>query len=394
MAGDMRVLMIAQSPIAGDSRILREATALADAGHTIHIIGRDVPEGFAIGSGITVESVSRSSGLRAGGGGLSVGHGRRGPKVLAKRFGRWLLLPEHRNRTEKQWRMDATAAVAASGPFDVVHAHDFNTLELAAEFAERWQAVLVYDSHELWFDRALPGRPTPLWRARGRRFEAELAAKARVVFTVSDGIAARLRDRGLADVRVIRNTFPRPDFIPTPLDHPEGLLYAGRVGAGRDLPTVVGAARQLAPFKTVLMGSVDPNYRLDLGTVEVVPERSIDEVDETLRSYGISLVTLTNTCENHRLALPNKLFHAVRAGVPVVAADLPELRSVVTAHDLGTLYQPGNPTSLANAVRALIDSYSTYTAGIRAAADELNWEHDAETLVTAYAELTNTRATA
>ncbi|GAB3939478.1 hypothetical protein GCM10029976_055760 [Kribbella albertanoniae] len=383
----MRVLMIAQSPIAGDSRILREATALADAGHTIHIIGRDVPEGFEIGPGITVESVSRSSGLRAGGGGLAVGHGRRGPKVLAKRFGRWLLLPEHRLRTEKQWRLAAAPRVAEAGPFDVVHAHDFNTLELAAEYAESWQAVLVYDSHELWFDRALPGRPTPLWRARGRKFEGELAAKARLVFTVSDGIAVRLRDRGLKDVRVIRNTFPKADFVPPPLERPEGLLYAGRVGAGRDLPTVVGAAKQLAPFRTVLMGSVDPNYRLDLGPVEVVAERSIDEVDDTLRSYGISLVTLTNTCENHRLALPNKLFHAVRAGVPVVAADLPELRAVVTAHQLGTLYTPGDPGSLAAAVQGLIENYPVYTAGIREAADELNWEQDSEALVKAYSEL-------
>lgn len=379
--------MIAQSPIAGDSRILREATALVAAGHTLHVIGRDVPDGFEVGPGVTVESVSRSSGLRAGNGGLAVGHGRNGPKVLVQRFGRWLLLPEHRNRTEKQWRIAAAPKVAAAGPFDVVHAHDFNTLELAAEYAGKWSAWLVYDSHELWFDRALPGRPTPLWRARGRRYEVTLASKARFVITVSDGIADRLRSRGLADVRVVRNTFPRADDVPAAPDRPEGLLYAGRIGAGRDLATVVAAARQLAPFRTVLMGSVDPNYRLDLGPVETVAERSIDEVDDTLRSYGISLVTLTNTCENHRLALPNKLFHAVRAGVPVIAADLPELRAVVTQYKLGTLYEPGNPQSLTAAVRTLIEDYSTYTDGVRTAATTLNWEQDSATLVASYSDL-------
>ncbi|MEI8410317.1 glycosyltransferase, partial [Kribbella sp. CCNWLY201] len=273
------------------------------------------------------------------------------------------------------------------GPFDVVHAHDFNTLELAATYASEWSAALVYDTHELWFDRALPGRPTPLWRARGRRSEVSLAGKARFVITVSDGIARRLRERGLADVRVVRNTFPQADDVPEALDRPEGLLYAGRVGAGRDLPTVVAAARELAPFRTVLMGSVDPNYRLDLGPVETVAERSIDDVDDTLRSYGISLVTLTNTCENHRLALPNKLFHAVRAGVPVVAADLPEMRAVVTQYKLGTLYTPGDSASLAAAVRELIENYGTYADGVRAAAKDLNWESDAATLVAAYASL-------
>ena len=116
-------------------------------------------------------------------------------------------------------------------------------------------------------------------------------------------------------------------------------------------------------------------------------ERSIDEVDDTLRSYGISLVTLTNTCENHRLALPNKLFHAVRAGVPVVAADLPEMRAVVTQHKLGTLYEPGNAASLTTAVRALIENYTTYADGVRTAAADLNWEKDSAPLVAAYAEL-------
>ena len=163
--------MIAQSPIAGDSRILREATALAAAGHVLHVIGRDVPEGFEVGPGITVESVSRSAGLRTGNGGLAVGHGRSGPKVLGAADGRWLLLPEHRNRDREAMARRGGASSGRRGPFDVVHAHDFNTLELAAEYAEKWSAKLVYDSHELWFDRALPGRPTPLWRARGRRFE-------------------------------------------------------------------------------------------------------------------------------------------------------------------------------------------------------------------------------
>ncbi|MDX6279155.1 MAG: hypothetical protein QOH03_226 [Kribbellaceae bacterium] len=389
----MRVLMVAQSPIAGDSRILREAAALTGAGHVVHVVGRDVPEGFTLEGGATVESVSRSAGLR-GGSGPAVGHGRRGAKVLVQRFGRWLLLPEHRLRTEKQWRTAAAASLARLEPFEVVHAHDFNTLELAASFATRWSATLVYDSHELWFDRALPGRPTPLWRVRGRRFELGLARQAAVVFTVSDGIARRLRERGLPDVRVIRNTFPRSEVAPVLPASPTGLLYAGRVGAGRDLPAVVEAARQLAPFPTLLMGSVDPNYRLDLGPVQKVPETSIDEVDRVLQESGISLVTLTNTCENHRLALPNKLFHAVRAGVPVVAADLPELRAVISQYHLGTLYKPGDGASLAAAVRALIADYAGYVAGVRAAADELNWEHDAEVLVSAYSTLAKPPANA
>jgi glycosyltransferase involved in cell wall biosynthesis len=44
---------------------------------------------------------------------------------------------------------------------------------------------------------------------------------------------------------------------------------------------------------------------------------------------GVSL--LQDTCENHRLALPNKLFEYLAAGVPVVVSDLPEMGGLVRA---------------------------------------------------------------
>ena len=66
------------------------------------------------------------------------------------------------------------------------------------------------------------------------------------------------------------------------------------------------------------------------------------------------------------------------------------MRAVVTQYKLGTLYTPGNAASLTAAVRMLLENYGTYADGIRAAATELNWEKDAATLVTAYADLTPT----
>ncbi len=314
MMAAVKVLMLAQSPVEGDSRVLRQAAALAEGGHAVHIIGREVPDGFEAGPSVTVESAARGSGLRRGRGARYAGPVSRGtvatgelPRAAGvvtagRRLARWLLLPEHRRRTERQWRVDVTRRLAASMPYDVVHAHDFNTLELGVRLAESWSAALVYDSHELWFDRSLPGRPTPLWRARGRRRESRLARRARTVFTVADAT-------------------------------------------------------------------------------------SIDGVDQILREFGIALVTLTDGCENHRLALPNKLFHAVRAGVPVVAADLPELRAMVTGHRLGALYRPGDPSALVDAVRAVIADYPSRLADVRAAAEELTWEHDARTVVSCYEEL-------
>jgi len=198
-----------QSPVAGDSRVLREAEALAAAGHAVHVVGRGVPEGFAGPDGVGVASVGRGSGLRPGRTARPALDAALRPVFDAAR---WLLLPEHRARVERAWRDGAAELVRAHirehGVPDVVHAHDFNTLELAAQVATRTGAALVYDSHEYWRGRARHGRPEPFRRRRAATREDALLQRADVVLTVSDGIADLLRHRGARRVVVVRNSFP------------------------------------------------------------------------------------------------------------------------------------------------------------------------------------------
>jgi glycosyltransferase involved in cell wall biosynthesis len=374
--------MLVQSPVAGDTRVIREGSTLAAAGHDVRVVGRDVPDDFVPPPGVTVESVDRVAGLRPG-------RERPARDPLPVRAARWLLLPEHRARVERAWTKAARSLLAAGAPADVVHAHDFNTLELAAELTNRWSVPLVYDSHELWFGRTLPGRPTPVWRRRGARLERILASRARMVLTVSNGIADRLREYGLPDVRVVRNTFPVAEgAVSGPLGPPSGLVYAGRLGGGRDLVTVVEAGARLTPLRTLLVGPADPGFELHLADgVELRPPMSVDHLDAVYREFGIAVVPLTDRGDNHRLALPNKLFHAVRAGVPIVAADLPAIREVVFDHHVGTLYHPGDPSSLAGAVRELVRHYREYVQAVRTAQHLLSWELDSRVLVGAYRDL-------
>lgn len=386
----MNVLMLVISDVAHDARVLREATALAAQGHAIHIVGRNVPEDWTPPQGVTVESVSGGSGLKSSG---TETLSRAGLAGQARSAGRWALLPQHRQRVWAAWCAQARTAVAGR-KFDVVHAHDFNVLVLAEELATAANARLVYDSHEFWSGRERHGRPTPMERSRERAAEQRILRRADAVLTVSDGIAERLgRWRG-SPVTVVRNTFPLED-APTPTpemlpETPRGAVYAGRIGAARDIDTLLEATSSLR-LDTLLMGSADreflPTLQLTEGSVRIEPARPVDEVDAVLRGIGISVVTLTDSCENHRLALPNKVFHAVRAGVPVVAADLPELRRLLTAHGIGALYRPGDPRSMRAALQQVIDDYAGLCARVLAAREQLNWSQDAKALVQVYAAL-------
>ena len=382
----MRVLMLVATTVATDTRVLREATTLVEAGHVVHVIGRSVPEDFVPPAGVTVSSVGTSSVFRAEGTpsltGLSL------PPHM--RFARWVLLPQHRNSAFGRWA-DGAIADGRGREFDVVHAHDYTALRAGATLAEERGVPLVYDTHELWSGRPREYRPTPLLDRREARLEGEFGARAAAVVTVGDGVARALERRyGWKHVTVVRNTFPRAT-PGEPSSGPRGLVYAGRLAAYRELETVAAASERLAGLglPVALRGPADPTWlaSFEAKATRIEPPCPPEEVTAHLAAAGLVLVTHSDRWENHRLALPNKLFHAVQAGVPVVATDVGELAATVRRYGLGTLYTPGDPDALVEAAREAVADYAALTQAVRDAADDLTWDTDAVRLLEVYDRL-------
>ena len=384
----VRILMIVWTSVVTDTRVLREATTLVAAGHAVHIIGKDVPADFVPPVGLTVEGATGTSTLkRAAGSAVQVGPSRTlSPPV---RLARWALLPNHVAASHRSWVKQARV-LARRTVFDVVHAHDFTALPLAAELAAEAGVPYVYDTHEYWFGRSRSGRPSPLRRRIDRRSEHRLGGKAAAVITVGDGVAAQLRSDFGWDVTVVRNSFPTSD---PPLAQvaavPTGLVYAGRIGEHRDLETVAAAAPAVAPLRVTIVGPADPTFLAGFAaqSVDVLEALPVAEVTELLRSQGLALVAHDGHSVNHRLAMPNKLFHAVHAGVPVVAVATEELAQLVRTYGIGTLYEAGDARSLVAAVREAVARYPELVAAVQSAAPELSWASDAARLVEIYARL-------
>ncbi len=396
----MKVLMLVATTVATDTRVLREATTLTGAGHDVHIIGRSVPEDYTPPAGVTVSSVGTSSVFRAEGtpslSGVTL------PPHM--RFARWALLPQHRASAFGRWA-DGAVADGRTREYDVVHAHDFTALAAGSTLADERGVPLVYDTHELWTGRPREYRPSPLMDRREARQEGELGTRADVVITVGDGVADALRLKyGWNHVVVVRNTFPalappRQPVVDRPSDPdshgPRGLVYAGRLAAYRELEVVSQASGRLKALglPVTLRGPADATWlsTYDPGDARIEPACAPDEVTQHLAAAGLVLVTHSDKWENHRLALPNKLFHAVQAGVPVVATDVGELAAAVRSHGLGTLYTPGDADSLVEAARRAVADYENLHDAVHAAAAELSWDTDGARLLDAYAGLGQAR---
>lgn len=271
--------------------------------------------------------------------------------------------------------------------FDVVHAHDYTALALGDRVARARRVPLVYDTHELWSERHRSGRPTPLEDRWQRARERRVGTRAAVVLTVGEALAERLRDAyRWQHIVVVRNTFPVAlDSASAPLTRPVAAVYAGRLAPGRDLETVAAASSSV-DLELRLVGPSDPSWIADFvpHLCRVDPAVAADEVDGLLRVGGLALVTLTDGWGNHRVALPNKLFQAVSAGVPVVASDIGELANTVREHGVGVLYRPGDASSLVTAIEDAVRRFPQLQQAVRRAQGALSWGVDRDKLLDVY----------
>lgn len=377
--------MLVATSVATDTRVLREARALVGDGHEVLIIGKDVPEGFTFEK-IRIYSVSAGTGLRKSTESLTT---KKLPPHI--RAARWFLLPQHREKAFAKWRENAYE-LSKDLTFDAVHVHDFTALELGYKLHIERKVKFVYDSHEWWLGRQRQYRPTPFIDRKEAELERLWGSQAAAVITVGDSIADLFRsERGFKNVHVVRNSFPLGEKVAV-TSPPTGAIYAGRIDAYRELETICEAAREI-PLKIIWMGEHQNAWatknlpRATAAGIEIQDAKTISEVTRQMQSAGLALVTHSNKFQSHRLAMPNKLFHAVHAGVPIVATDVSELAAIVTKYDLGELYKPGDSKSFVSAVNRAITRHSELLQNVANAQSVLSWPRDETILLEIYANL-------
>lgn len=289
---------------------------------------------------------------------------------------------------------------------DVVHANDANALVPALLICARTRARIVYDSHELWRRRNIR---QDRWLAPAAEAIIERVGIRRAggVITVSPSIADWLQHTYALPERptLVRN-IPTARTVPDPslgrLRDLAGLApadkivsYTGGITTGRGLEETVDAVALLPrEVHLVLLGYGDPTYTA--GLLQRAREAGVAErvhlagsvpsaqVPQTLADADSAVVYVRPICLSYRYSLPNKLFESIHAGLPIVAADLPDTAAIVRQYGVGEVFDAGTPQELAAAIEQVLADPSGYRAAARAAAAELTWEHEAEDLIGLY----------
>ena len=399
--------MASYADLAFDSRVQREAIALADAGHRVTLLC--VSPGGMLPDSLTsaVKVIARyPEGAPPASNPFATPRGAGRIGRLADRA--WWILRYRRDAADwGRW------AIERAGPTDVWHLHDFPAL---ASIAVRLPATtsFVYDSHEVFLESGTAARlPGPL-RAILRRQERRLARRAVALVTVNDACADALAPLGVTRTVVVHNFPPATGDVAddgrlrraarVPADAPLVLSH-GALTTERGLeqlvdavatPTLAGTHLVCMGFGSLGPGLLERAEALAIrDRVHVLPAVPPDDLVAWVAGADVSAMPIQPSTLNHRLSTPNKLFESLAAGVPVVASDFPAVAHVVLDDPdgpLGAVCDPTDVVAIAGAIHRLLsqapDEREALRARCRHASEErMRWPQAAARLVELYRDL-------
>lgn len=280
---------------------------------------------------------------------------------------------------------------------DVLLANDMDTLLPNFLVAKLRRKKLVYDSHEYWAEvPELIGRRAT--RAVWLWLERRLFPRVDAAYTVNQSIAQIYSSQYGLPVGVVRN-LPRRRSIPaSTIPKAQVLIYQGALNIGRGIELMIEAMRYLADYQLIIAGygTIEEPLR-GLAAAAPYPARiqftgflPPDQLQSLTLQAKLGMSLEADRGESYRLALPNKLFDYVQAGIPVLVSDLPEMAAIVHNFGVGEvlLANERQPQLLAARIRAICEDAEKYGAYVRAceqAAQVLTWEHESASLKAIFA---------
>ncbi|WP_339441505.1 glycosyltransferase family 4 protein [Pseudomonas proteolytica] len=397
-----RIAMIVWNEFRNDARVLKEAQTLQAAGYAVTVFALHTPgvtqEKETLPGGINVVRVARSPlwKLRK----TKTGGAASAPSSASGPIGRLTPARQALRIIARLWTHAGLLARIAWHRAAVVHAHDVNTLPTAWLAAKLSGARVVYDAHEISTSR----EGYNSFRGLVARVEGVLMPRVQGSITTTDARAKFFaRAYGVPRPVVLQN---RPRLTVSPasqrirqelqLQQPWPIvIYQGGLQQGRGLERLVRIAASVNDAYFVFIGGgrlTAPLTALsqELGLTErvhFIPTVSLADLPSYTASAEIGVQPIENTCLNHFTTDSNKLFEYLIAGLPVVATDLPEIRRIVRAFDIGLLVRESDDQQLIDALNRLVSDPQlrrTFAGNAAIAATRLNWEQQEKLLVNLY----------
>jgi starch synthase len=379
------ILMLLDNPFTNDSRVKREALALVENGFNVVLLctkRNNLPEKNEE-DGIQIIRLFTESIFD--------------PKKIF----------EHKKLAKK---------IIELYNFDIIHAHDQTMLNIAVEIKKiKTNVNLVYDSHELFhswplnssnFDSKLIMLKSILARKYFIRRELRNSKYIDFLITVNNSLAANLKKyfNFNKTITVVRNC---PDYSGT-FQKTTVLRELFNIDQSKKILVFIGSNIYLnslnmeqvfLEFKNntdyvivVIAGFNEHSNQVkkfisDNGINNVYFHDRVDpyKINYFLSSADVGIVPTWNRKDlSYWLALDNKLFEYIQAGVPVLATQQPEYVAIVEKEKCGVCVNPDEANAYINGFKTILSDYSSYQLNAEQAAKKISWGNEKKYLLELY----------
>lgn len=368
--GEPKVVMLVSNPFNPDPRVHREARTLVENGIEVKVIAWDrlgaSPKDETV-DGIQIHRIHVAS-----------EYGKAGVFVMTLPLF-WL----------------SCLRILLRSRIRVLHCHDFDTLPVGVLVRFFKRCPLVFDAHE-FYPSMVSDKVQPTVRLAIRILHLVMYRAADTIFTVSDLESSLFHHRNL----VVLPNFPLPsrsDVIQSrPAKGTFTVFYYGGLTPDRGIEELIEIANEISSARVVIAGNGPLKGLVESATrenprVEYLGWISDTEIETILTTTDFVAILYRPNNLNNVIAMPNKLFEALRFGAIPMIYDGTDMARMAKADGFGLVVPLGDATKIARALVRLQDDeklrVNLRLMGRNAFLSKYNWSIAETRLLGAYSRL-------
>jgi glycosyltransferase involved in cell wall biosynthesis len=290
-------------------------------------------------------------------------------------------------------------------PCQAFHSNDWEALPVTAEAAKQTNGKLLFDAHE-YAPLELENRHywKLIFKPAITYFLKKYIPQINASVTVAPLISERFKQEFNLEASVILNAPENINLIFRPLDF-DNIRLVHHGGAVRDrrlermIETLAFCDRRFN-LHFILIDN-DSNYsrylkrladKLTPGRVTFHEQVLPGEIVQRISEYDIGFYLLEPNSFNNIVALPNKFFDFISAGLIICIGPSPSMAELLRKYGFGVVAPSFDPKEVAKTLNQLsLDQLSMMRLASQKAAKEINAEKEMSKLVDLYNRLLNSK---
>ncbi len=298
---------------------------------------------------------------------------------------------------------------------DVYHCHEIDASlfigYLLKKRAKHKNVKLIFDCHEFWlgyFSSRVPRFVRWLFQAVFIMYEKFIIKHCDAIITANS--IERSYYQILFPTKEIQIIYNTPHLVesklPKPIEKQYDLCFEGVLNFVRGEKILFELIKKFKEddqdIKLLVVGKIQEGacqqWADDYIEQHDLQENIIftgwqryDKINSFLSQCKIGIFLYQHSTNNLLAGPPNKLFNFMKAGLPIVAPDLPETKSILSEIGCGLTVTPHDLSDIENAVRKLLDSpklcNEMSAKGKTAYKERFNWRIEKEKLQKIYEKI-------